>query len=131
MRILLVVIAVMLLLYVLFVAVLMLAGKKTTARAIAGLIPDCIVLFKNLMQDKRVPSRYKLLLGALIGYLLLPIDLVPDFIPIAGQLDDAIIVALVLRAILKDAGRQTIKDNWRGPESTLRAIFKIARIDYS
>jgi uncharacterized membrane protein YkvA (DUF1232 family) len=117
--------------YIIFIVGLMLAGNKTAARAVAGLIPDCIVLFKNLLKDKRVPPRHKVLLWILIGYLLFPIDIVPDFIPVAGQLDDAIIVVLVLRAILKHAGSRTVKDNWRGPESTLRAIFKIARIDYS
>lgn len=131
MRTLLIVVILVLVVYVLFVIGLVLAGKRVIARAIAGLIPDCVILFKNLIKDKRVPRRYKLLLGALIGYLLLPIDLVPDFIPVAGQLDDTIIVALVLRTILKGSGSQVVKDNWRGSESTLRAIFKIARIDYN
>ncbi len=121
----------LLLLYVLFVVGLMLAGKKTTARAIAGLVPDCVVLFRNLLRDKRVSLRHKLLLGVLIGYLLSPIDLIPDFIPIAGQLDDAIVVALILRTILKGTGSEIVKENWRGPERTLRSIFKIARIDYT
>ncbi len=131
MKTLLLILAVLVAAYIIFIVGLILAGKKTAARAVAGLIPDCVVLFKNLLKDKRMPSRYKLLLWLLIGYLLFPIDIIPDFIPVAGQLDDAIIVALVLRAILKRAGSKTVKENWRGPESTLRAIFKIARIDYS
>lgn len=72
----------------------MIAGRRQDARALAGFIPDCIVLFRRLLADKRLPRRSKLLLVALIGYLAMPIDLIPDFIPIAGQLDDAIIVAL-------------------------------------
>src|SRR4051812_4510457 len=87
--------------YALFVAVLYVTGKRSEARAISGFIPDCIVLFKNLLQDKQVPIRYKFLLALLITYLAFPIDIVPDFIPIAGQLDDAIIVALALRFVLK------------------------------
>jgi uncharacterized membrane protein YkvA (DUF1232 family) len=55
------------------------------------------VLVTRLARDPRVPRRRKLLLLGLVGYLALPFDLVPDFIPVAGQLDDAIIVALVLR----------------------------------
>jgi uncharacterized membrane protein YkvA (DUF1232 family) len=64
-------------------------------------IPDCIVLVTRLARDPRVPRRRKLLLLALGDYPALPFDLVPDFIPIAGQLDDAIIVALVLRSFVK------------------------------
>jgi uncharacterized membrane protein YkvA (DUF1232 family) len=99
------------------VAVLLLAGRHQDARALAGFIPDCLVLFRRLLADERVPRRRKLLLAALIGYIALPVDLVPDFIPIAGQLDDAIIVALVLRTILRASGP-------RAPARTLaRAAF--------
>ena len=69
--------------YVFFVYVLYLAGKRTEARAIGGFIPDCIVLFKNLMQDKQVPGKHKLAIALLIGYLAFPVDLVPDFIPVS------------------------------------------------
>jgi hypothetical protein len=59
------------------------------ARAAAAFVPDCVVLFKRLLSDPRVPRRKKLVLAALIPYLLMPFDLVPDFIPVAGYLDDA------------------------------------------
>ena len=75
------------------VAALVVAGRRTDARALAGFIPDCLVLMRRLLADPRVPRRRKLLLVGLVGYLALPFDLVPDFIPVAGQLDDAIIVA--------------------------------------
>ena len=64
----------------------MLAGRRSDARALATFIPDCIVLVRRLMADERVPRRRELLLAALLGHLALPIDLVPDFIPVAGQL---------------------------------------------
>jgi uncharacterized membrane protein YkvA (DUF1232 family) len=63
-------------------------------RRVRDRLPDCIVLVTRLAREPRVPRRRKLLLFALVGYLALPFDLVPDFIPVAGQLDDAIIVAL-------------------------------------
>ena len=118
-------------LYIVFILGLIVAGKKVAARALAGIIPDCVVLFKNLLKDRQVPARYKLLLGILLGYLISPLDLVPEFIPIVGQLDDAIVVALVLRVIIKGTDTQTVKRNWKGPESSLKFIFKLARIDYS
>jgi uncharacterized membrane protein YkvA (DUF1232 family) len=60
-----------------------------------------VILFKRLLGDSKVPRSSKFWLGGLILYLAMPIDLVPDFVPIAGQLDDAIIVALVLRHVLR------------------------------
>lgn len=73
-----------------------------------------------------MPKRYKLELGLLIGYLALPIDLIPDFIPVAGQLGDAIIVALVLRRIVKSVGVEVIKGHWPGPDKSLGVILKLA-----
>jgi uncharacterized membrane protein YkvA (DUF1232 family) len=83
---------------------LMVAGRRGRARDLARFVPDCIVLVTRLLGDPRVPRRHKLLLGAVVAYLALPFDLVPDFIPIAGQLDDALVVALALRAVLRCAG---------------------------
>src|SRR6185436_17787839 len=88
-------IAMLAVVYAAFVVALVLAGRRGDARALATFIPDCVVLVTRLSRDPRVPRHRKLLLVALVGYLALPIDLVPDFIPVAGQLDDAIIVALV------------------------------------
>jgi Uncharacterized conserved protein len=95
---LLIVLGVFVVLWAGFVALLYASGRREDARALAGFIPDCIVLVNRLLHDPRVPRRRKVLLVALIAYLALPFDLVPDFIPVAGQLDDVIIVVLVLRA---------------------------------
>jgi uncharacterized membrane protein YkvA (DUF1232 family) len=113
-------------LYAAFVVALMIAGRRQDARALAGFIPDCIVLFRRLLGDERVPRRRKLLLGVLIGYLAMPFDLVPDFIPIAGQLDDAIIVALVLRSVLRAAGPDLLREHWPGPQASLTALTRLA-----
>ena len=112
--------------YAAFVARLVSAGRRQDARALAGFIPDCIVLCRRLAADRRVSRRVKLLLAALSGYLALPIDLVPDFIPVAGQLDDAIIVALVLRSILRAGGPQLLREHWPGPPASLNAISRLA-----
>ena len=119
-------IGVALVVYAAFLLVLVLLGRRGDARALATLIPDCIVLVGRLARDPRVPRSRKLLLLGLVGYLALPFDLVPDFIPVAGQLDDAIIVALVLRSIVRSGGEDLIRELWPGPGQTLALILRLA-----
>jgi uncharacterized membrane protein YkvA (DUF1232 family) len=108
------------------VLALVLAGRRTDARALAGFVPDCVVLFKRLLGDRRVSWWRKALLAALIAYLATPIDLVPDFIPVAGQLEDAIIVALALRTVLRSSGESLLREHWPGPERSLRILRRLA-----
>jgi uncharacterized membrane protein YkvA (DUF1232 family) len=112
--------------YVVFITVLIVVGRKDTARAVARFVPDCIVLFRRLLADPRVPRRKKFVLAALIAYLALPFDLVPDFIPIAGYLDDAIIVAFVLRYVLRGSDRELIERHRPGPNKSLGPILRLA-----
>ena len=113
-------------LYASLVAALLLAGRRHDARAVAGFIPDCVVLFQRLLSGERLPRRRKLLLAASIGYLALPFDLIPDFIPVVGQLDDVIIVALVFRSVLRSGGPRLVREYWPGPPASLRAITYLA-----
>jgi uncharacterized membrane protein YkvA (DUF1232 family) len=118
--------AIVLVVYAAFVRWLLVAGRRQEARALAGFIPDCLILFRRLLGDDRVPRRRKLLLAGLIGYLAMPFDLVPDFIPVAGQLDDAIIAALALRAVLRAGGRDLLREHWPGPSTSLNALIRLA-----
>jgi uncharacterized membrane protein YkvA (DUF1232 family) len=103
-----------------------LAAGAGTARAIAGFVPDCITLFRRLLGDGRIPRRRKALVVALLGYLALPFDVVPDFIPVAGQLDDAVVVALALRAICRGGAPAMLEEHWPGPRSSLALIMRLA-----
>jgi uncharacterized membrane protein YkvA (DUF1232 family) len=111
--------------YAALVLALVLAGRGTDARALAGFIPDCIVLFRRLLGDPRVPRSRKVVIAVLIGYLAMPIDLVPDFIPVAGQLDDAIVVAFVLRLALRSGGPSLLREHWPGPAKSLEVVGRL------
>jgi uncharacterized membrane protein YkvA (DUF1232 family) len=119
-------IAAVLALYAAVLLVLLAHGRRGDARALAGFAPDCLVLFRRLLGDDRVPRSRKLALLLTLGYLALPIDLIPDFIPVAGQLDDAIVAALVLRFVLRAAGPGMVDEHWPGPPAGARLIKRLA-----
>jgi uncharacterized membrane protein YkvA (DUF1232 family) len=112
--------------YLAFIAVLLLVGRHTEARALAQFIPDCLVLLRRLIGDGQVPRRRKLVLLALVAYLLVPIDLVPDFIPVVGHLDDVLVAALALRYALRSGGPELLRQHWPGPEQSLQAVMRLA-----
>jgi uncharacterized membrane protein YkvA (DUF1232 family) len=114
-------------LYAAFVLALLAVGRREQARALAGLVPDCAVLCRRLLGDPRVPRARKLALAAMVAYLLLPFDIVPDFVPVAGQLDDAVLLALVLRGIVRGAGPDVIAEHWPGPARSLELILRSVR----
>jgi len=110
-------------------AVLLLAGRGTDARAVARLVPDCLRLARRLARDPRVSRGRRLSLLALVAYLALPFDLVPDFIPVLGALDDALLVVLVLRGVVRAAGPELVAEHWPGPRrglDLLRGALRIA-----
>ena len=90
-------------------------------------MPDCAVLFRRLLRDQRVPRRAKATLVLVIPYLVMPFDLIPDFIPVLGQLDDALLVAAVFGYVARTAGREVIEELWPGSERGLRIVLALAR----
>ena len=113
-------------LYAALIAVLAIGGREWDVRVIARLVPYCAILFKRLLADPRVPARWKVASGFALVYLALPFDLVPDFIPVAGQLDDAILVALVLRGLLRSAGPRLLREHWPGPAALIAPLERFA-----
>ncbi|MGH2660439.1 MAG: YkvA family protein [Actinomycetota bacterium] len=106
------------------VIVLIALGRRSQARELATLIPNLLVLFRGLLRDPRVPRSAKLWLGLAVVWIASPIDLIPEFIPIAGPLDDAIVAALVLRHLLRRTARSVLFEHWRGDPATLEAIVR-------
>jgi uncharacterized membrane protein YkvA (DUF1232 family) len=119
-------VAITLAFYVLFLALLAVLGRRKSVRAVAGFVPDVAVLFARLLRDGRVPRRTKVLVAVVVPYLLSPIDVVPDFIPVAGYLDDAVVVALVLRRVVRGAGPELVQKHWPGPESSLDVVLRLS-----
>ena len=117
--------AVAALVYAAAVAALVVLGRRADAVALARFVPDCLVLLRRLHAHAALSRRQRLALLAAIGYLALPIDLVPDFIPVAGQLDDALVVALVLRWVLRSAGEEVVAAQWPGPDRSLRLVLRL------
>jgi len=111
--------------WIVAVAGLAIAGKRSAARELATLLPNLVMLFRGLLRDPRVPRGSKALLWFAIVWVVSPIDLIPEFIPIAGPLDDAIVAALVLRHVLRASGPDVVADHWRGDPATLARILGI------
>jgi len=105
---------------------LLVIGRRTAARQLATLLPNLVRLFRGLLRDPRVPRGSKVLLGFAIAWFASPIDLVPEFIPVFGPLDDAVVAALVLRHVLRKAGRDVIAEHWSGDEATLGVLLRVA-----
>jgi Uncharacterized conserved protein len=116
-------------LYVVAVASLIAAGRREDARALAGFIPDCIVLVSRLARNRRVSRPRRALLWLVLGYLALPIDLVPDFLPGIGQLDDAVLLGLALRVVVRGGGTGIVRDSWPGPEASLVIVLRAAGLE--
>ena len=89
------------------------------------LLPDLVRLLRRLAADGSLPRGVRLRLWFLLGYLALPIDFVPDFIPVLGYADDAIVVALVLRSVVRRAGAEAIVRHWPGTPEGLAALQRL------
>ena len=112
--------------YVVAVAAVLAAGRREDARALAGFIPDCLVMVGRLARDARISRPRRAVLFAVLAYLAMPIDLIPDFLPGAGQLDDAVLLALALRVLVRGAGAEVVREAWPGPDASLRLILRAA-----
>jgi uncharacterized membrane protein YkvA (DUF1232 family) len=112
--------------YVALLLALWTTGRRGKVVALARLIPDCVGLVRGLLNDPRVPWRWRWALAALFVYLVVPFDLVPDFLPVAGHVDDAVLVVVVLRGVLRAAGPVVVAQHWAGSQSALAILTRVA-----
>ena len=92
------------------------------------LLPDTVRLLRRLAADRTLPRGVRIRLWLLFAYLAAPIDLIPDVIPVIGYADDAIIVAAVLRSVVRRAGPDTLRRHWPGTEDGLATLHRVARL---
>jgi len=93
---------------------------------LARIVPELGTLFLRLARDPRVHPLRRLQLVVLGAYLVSPIDLIPDFIPVIGQLDDAAIAAVVLRGVVRSAGPEVVAEHWPGSSRALNVVLRLA-----
>lgn len=108
--------------WVVAIVAIVLAGRKTRAKELATLLPNLLVLFRGLLKDPRVPRSSKAWLLFAIAWIASPIDLVPEFIPVLGPLDDAVVAVLVLRHVVRRTDRAVLADHWRGNPAFLDRV---------
>jgi uncharacterized membrane protein YkvA (DUF1232 family) len=90
------------------------------------LLPDLVRLVRRLAGDQTLPRGVRIRLWLLLAYLALPFDLVPDFIPVIGYADDAVIVAFALRSVTRRAGPDALDRHWPGSPDGLAAVRRLA-----
>ena len=130
MRTLAVVVGGLLLVWLILLAVLWAARPdELTARGALRLLPDVIRLVRRLAADRSLPRGVRVRLWLLLGYLLMPIDLVPDFIPVPGYADDVVVVAWALRSVVRRAGGEALDRHWPGEPAGLAVVRRVAGID--
>jgi uncharacterized membrane protein YkvA (DUF1232 family) len=95
-------------------------------RELVPVVPELGKLFIALSKDRRVPLLRRAGLGLLGGYLISPIDLIPDFIPRIGLLDDAALAAVALRGVVRSAGPEVVAEHWRGSSRSLNLVLRLA-----
>ena len=97
-------------------------------RELLRLLPDVLRLLRRLAGDGTLPRGVRVRLWLLLAYLAMPIDLVPDFVPVLGHADDAIVVALVLRSVVRRAGAAALDRHWPGTPDGLAALRRASRL---
>ena len=110
----------------LLVVLLVVRPKGFALREALRLLPDVLRLVRRLAADRTLPRGVRVWPAVLLVYLALPIDLVPDFIPVLGQADDVIVAVAVLRRIVRRAGLQAVRAHWPGTDDGFAVLVRLA-----
>jgi uncharacterized membrane protein YkvA (DUF1232 family) len=110
---------------VLILTVLVARPRGALLREAVRVLPDVLRLVRRLAADRTQPRGVRVRLGLLLAYLASPIDLVPDFIPVLGYADDAIVVTMVLRGVVHRAGFDAVRAHWPGTDDGFAAVVRL------
>lgn len=109
----------------LIAVLLVMRPRGNSLREVLRLLPDVLRLLQRLAVDPDLPRGIRIRLGALAVYLAMPIDLVPDFVPVLGYADDAIIATVILRSVVRRAGIQAVRRHWPGTDDGFAALCRL------
>ena len=109
----------------LLIALVLIRPKGPLLAEAVRLLPDLLRLLRRLAADSTLPRGVRARLALLMAYLALPVDLIPDFLPVIGYADDAVIVAFVLRGVVRRAGIEAVRAHWPGTESGFAALSRL------
>ena len=112
----------------LVVALVVVRPRGGLLREALRLLPDVLRLVRRLAADSTLPRGVRIRLALLLAYLAMPIDLVPDFVPVLGYADDAIIVMATLRGVVRRAGLSAVRAHWPGTDDGFVALTRLARL---
>ncbi|MEU6009490.1 DUF1232 domain-containing protein [Streptomyces sp. NPDC047453] len=113
----------------LLITLLVIRPKGALLSEAMRLLPDLVRLLRRLAADKTLPKGVRVRLGLLMAYLVLPIDLIPDFLPIIGHADDAIIVAFTLRSVVRRAGIEAVRAHWPGTDDGFAVLSRLTGLN--
>jgi len=99
--------------------------RDVPLRDLVAVVPDLLRLIRDLLGDTQTPLRVRLALTVLLAWIVNPIDLIPEFIPVIGPLDDVVVAVLVLRYVRREVGLEEMRRRWRGTDAGFRLLAAI------
>jgi len=115
----------------LVIALVIVRARPGLLREAMRILPDVLRLIRRLAADTTLPRGVRIRLGLLVAYLAMPFDLIPDFVPVLGYADDAIIVTAVLRSVVRRAGIDAVRAHWPGSADGFDALCRLTGMNGS
>jgi uncharacterized membrane protein YkvA (DUF1232 family) len=120
-----IVIALALLWAALLVVFWVLRPKGVSAREIVRLVPDVLRLLRSIITDRSIPLDVRLVLACLVVWILSPIDLIPEFIPVLGPLDDVVVAVVAFRYTRRRLGVELLRSRWTGSDDGFALLLRV------
>jgi uncharacterized membrane protein YkvA (DUF1232 family) len=99
--------------------------KNASAQELIGLIPDVLRLLRSVIGDRSAPLDVRLVLVGLLAWILSPIDLIPEFIPVLGPLDDVVVAVVAMRYVRRRVGLEDLRRRWTGTDDGFALLVRV------